>query len=85
MLEGELDPSAAHALVDRAKQMRDGVRNALPEGLTIDTLAQEVKAGKDDDRSPPRLLALARFVAYRLFVERHFLGPKSRWMTREKA
>lgn len=85
MLDGELDSDSAHALVDQAKGLRESVKSVLPEGLAINRLAQEVKAGKDADRSPSRLLALARFVAYRLFVERHFLNPKAIWMLREKA
>lgn len=85
LLGGDIDANAAHALVDQAIELREGVRSALPEGLTITRLAKEVKAGQEHDRSPSRLLALARFVAYRLFVERHFLAPKSRWMIREKA
>jgi hypothetical protein len=85
MLEGELAPQAAHALVDQARAMRATVDEALPVGLTITRLAQDVWAEAAENRTAPRLLALARFVAYRLFVERHFLGPKARWMIREKA
>jgi hypothetical protein len=85
MMEGELDQSAAHALVDQALDLRQAVRDALPEGLTITRLARDVRAESAENRSPPRLLALARFVAYRLFVERRFLSAKARWMIRDKA
>jgi hypothetical protein len=85
MLEGELDAAAAHALVDQARGMRQAVMDVLPEGLTITRLAQDVRAENPENRAPSRLLALARFVAYRLFVERHFLSAKARWMIREKA
>lgn len=84
-LESEIDADAAHALVDRAKSLREALSSSLPDGLTATKLAQEVKAGKGDDRSPARLLALARFVTYRMFVERHFLTSKGRWMMRDKA
>jgi Fe-S-cluster containining protein len=85
LYEGEIDAGAAHALVDQAKILRESVKSSLPEGLTLTCLAREVKAGKDEDRSPSRLLVLARFVAFRMFVERHFLPAKARWMIREKA
>jgi Fe-S-cluster containining protein len=85
MLEGELDPDAAHALVDQARELRQAVKDVLPEGLTITRLAQDVRAENPENRAPSRLLALARFVAYRLFAERHFLSAKARWMIREKA
>jgi Fe-S-cluster containining protein len=83
LYKGEIDAGAAHALVEQAKELRETVKSSLPEGLTIACLAQEVKAGKDN-RSPSQLLALVRFAAYRLFVERHFLPLKARWMTRQK-
>jgi hypothetical protein len=85
MLEGEIDPQAAHALVDKARALRASINEALPEGLTITQLARDVRVEAAENRATPRLLALARFVAYRLFVERHFLNPKARWMTRDKA
>ena len=85
MLNGEMDAESAHALVDKAKGLRAELGSALPEGLTIARLTDEVKRGKEDDRSPARILAMVRFVAYRMFVERHFLPAKARWMIRERA
>ena len=82
---GDIDAPGAHSLVEQAKAMRALVDDALPPGLTARQLAQDVRSQAPQSRDPPRLLALARFVAYRLFVERHFLGPKSRWMTKTKA
>jgi hypothetical protein len=85
MTAGELDADAAHALVEQAQAMRALVQEALPEGLAIVQLARDVRAEAPENRTAPRLAALVRFVAYRLFVERNFLGPKARWMTRTKA
>jgi Fe-S-cluster containining protein len=85
MLEGELSRDEAHALVDQALAMRVLVQEVLPQGLTVTKLAQDVRAEAPENRTRPRLLGLARFVAYRLFVERHFLGAKARWMSKTKA
>jgi hypothetical protein len=57
----------------------------LPEGITFAAFAEDMKTGAPASGSPARLPALARFVAYRLFVERHFLSPDSHWLSREKA
>jgi hypothetical protein len=81
MIKGTIAPAAAHELVDRALAMRAQVREVLPPDLTVTKLAADVKTAAPQTRTPERLQALVRFAAYRVFVERHFLGPKSRWMT----
>ncbi|GGD93199.1 hypothetical protein GCM10011515_11230 [Tsuneonella deserti] len=85
MLQGELEPGAAHGLVEQALAMRKLVQDALPGDVTADRLARDLLSESAENRAPARLLALARFAAFRIFVERHFLGPKSRWMTRKSA
>ena len=85
MMCGDLARDEAHRLVEQALAMRALVQDALPEGLTATRLAQDIRDESPDTRTPARLLALAQFVAYRLFVERHFLAPKSRWLTHSKA
>lgn len=85
MLDGAIGPQEAHALVDRARALRAEVATVLPAGLTVVQLAEDMRLEAPDSRAPERLQPLVRFVAYRLFVERHFLGPKARWMSRTKA
>jgi hypothetical protein len=84
LLGGRIERKEAQDLVDQARRMRRLVEEALPDGLTAVRLAQDVRAQAPENRTPARLAALARFVAYRLFVERNFLGPRSRWMTGAK-
>ncbi len=81
MMAGTIEPDAAHALVDQALAMRALVRDVLPAEVSIVELARDLKAQSPQDRSPGRLQAMARLAAFRVFVERHFLGPKSRWLT----
>jgi hypothetical protein len=83
--DGEIDEETAHGLVAEALSLRAGVTALLPEGTTFAGFAEDVKTGAPESRSPVRLPALARFVAYRLFVERHFLSADSHWLSREKA
>jgi hypothetical protein len=85
VIDGAIARDRAHELVDQAQAMRQFVKEALPEGLTVTRLAHDVRAQAPENRDAPRQLGLARFFAYRLFVERHFLGPKEHWMTRTKA
>ena len=82
---GEINEANAHRLVDEGLAMRAGVCALLPQGTTFAGFAEDMKTGAPESRSPGRLPALARFVAYRLFVERHFLSPDSHWLPREKA
>jgi hypothetical protein len=84
-LDGDMQEHAAHALIDRALSMRAGVSQLLPEGTTFTGFAEDMKTGAPASRSSARLPALARFLAYRLFVERHFLSPDSHWLPREEA
>jgi hypothetical protein len=65
--------------------LRTQVAEALPPELTVVPLAEDMRTAAPAAKEPSRLQALVRFVAYRLFVERHFLGPKACWMTRTKA
>ena len=83
--DGELDEDTAHGLVVEALTLRSRVTALLPEGTTFAGFAEDMKTGAPASRSPARLPALARFVAYRMFVERHFLSPDSHWLSREKA
>jgi hypothetical protein len=83
-LDGDMQEHAAHALIDRALSMRAGVSQLLPEGTTFTGFAEDMKTGAPASRSSARLPALARFLAYRLFVERHFLSPDSHWLPREE-
>jgi Fe-S-cluster containining protein len=82
---GEIDEGTAHGLVDEAVSMRVGVNELLPRGKTFARFAEDLKTGTSEGRSPNQFPALARFVAYRLYVERHFLSPDSHWLSREKA
>ena len=81
LVDGRIEFSAARALVDQALAMRTDAAEVMGPGLTIVDLAEDVRAQLPGKRSADRLQALVRFAAYRVFVERHFLGPKSRWMT----
>ena len=83
--DGELDEKVAHGLVAEALTMRARVTTLLPEGTSFAGFAEDLKTGAPESRSPARLPALARFLAYRMFVERHFLSPDSHWLSREKA
>ena len=83
--DGELDEKVAHGLVAEALTMRARVITLLPEGTSVAGFAEDLKTGAPESRSPARLPALARFLAYRMFVERHFLSPDSHWLSREKA
>ena len=85
LVECRIDFPAARALVDQALAMRAEAAEATEPGLTIVALAQQVRSEAPGSRAAGRLQAMARSAAYRMFVERHFLGPKSRWMTGEDA
>jgi hypothetical protein len=85
LVDGVIDEDTAHGLVAEALILRAGVTALLPEGITFAGFAEDMKNGTRVSGSPARLPALARFVAYRLFVERHFLSPDSHWLSREKA
>lgn len=81
---GTIDEVTAHRLIDGALRMRTSVSELLPKETTFARFAEDMKAGAPESRSPGRLPALVRFVAYRLFVERHFLSQDSHWLSREK-
>ena len=83
--DGAIDEGTAHGLVAEALTLRADVTALLPEGTIFAGFAEDMKTGASASRSPTRLPALVRFVAYRLFVERHFLSPDSHWLSREKA
>lgn len=84
VMEGELGLDEARDLVGRALTMRARVADVLPEGLSTVALAEDFRTAADASREPARLPALARFIAYRLFVERHFLEASSHWLERTK-
>jgi hypothetical protein len=57
----------------------------LPAGLNVQKLVQDMRTDGPEANGPERGPALARFAAYRMFVERHFVAPESHWLTRTKA
>jgi hypothetical protein len=83
--EGAIEPAAAHELVNRARTLREQVADALPAGLNVQKLVQDMRTDGPEANGPERGPALARFAAYRMFVERHFVAPESHWLTRTKA
>jgi hypothetical protein len=85
MNAGEIEPPTAHDLVNRARTLREQVSAALPVGLDSRQLVVDLRASGPQARAPERSQALARFAAFRLFVERHFLASESHWLMRTKA
>jgi len=78
---GELDLSAALRRVQSAIELRGRFIDVLPDTAKVKDTARNWREQPVGERNPAQVKAMLDYVAYRLFVERHFLGPKQQWVT----
>jgi Fe-S-cluster containining protein len=81
---GDVALSDALGQVRTALELRARFIDILPDTGTVSRVAEEWK-DRSGRNSTAHLKAMLDYVVYRMFVERHFLAPKQRWVTNAPA
>lgn len=77
--DGELDYPQALALVEKALAMRARFVEEIGDARTLNEAVLAWFAAEPDARDPRRTETMLSYVAFRMFVEKHFLPPQRHW------